>query len=161
MVDLIAVGEVIGYVVSWGAASTNADDQVVKIFPEKHGAILMVFVPLVYPPLESFALRYLGEALELEFYPVHEEGVIGVETYVGELVHILEEVGYVLADAVRPNWRLLAFVERTLRVLGTGFDGLGCDGLDDGMDADVPDLEALATGVKQVCFPHVCWEDLS
>ena len=97
-------------------------------------AILMVFVPLVYPPLESFALRYLGEALELEFYPVHEEGVIGVETYVGELVHILEEVGDVLVDAVRPNWRLLAFVERTLHVLGTGFDGLGCDGLDDGVE---------------------------
>ena len=61
-------------------------------------------------------------------------------------------------DSVRPNWRLLAFVERILHVLGTGFDRLGCDGLDDGADADVPDLEALATAVEQVCFPQFFWE---
>ena len=42
-----------------------------------------------------------------------------------------------------------------MRVLGTGFGRLGCDGLDDGVGADVSDLEALATVVKQVCFPHI------
>ena len=119
----------------------------------------MVFVQLIDHLFESFALRCLGEALELVFYPVHEEGLICVETNFCELVLILEEVGDVLVDSVRPNWRLLAFVERILHVLVTGFDRLGCDGLDDGVDADDYDLEALTTGSKQVYFPQVLWED--
>ena len=84
-----------------------------------------------------------------------------MKTDFGNLVLIIEEFGDVWADAVRPNWLLLEFVERILRVLGTGFDGLGCDGLDDGVDSVVPDLEALANAVKQVCFLQVCWEDAS
>ena len=48
-----------------------------------------------------------------------------------------------------------------MHILVTGFDGLDCDGLDDGVDADIPDLEAFATGVEQVCFPHGSWKDAS
>ena len=72
MVDFLAIGDVIRFVVAWGAVSTivnagDTDGQVVKVFLEEHGAILMVFVPLVYHLFEKFALRCLVEALKLVF----------------------------------------------------------------------------------------------
>ena len=166
MDEFLAIGDVTVFVLAWGAASTivdggDADYKIVKLFLEENGAILIVFVPLVDHLFESFSLRCLGEALELVFYPVHEEEVIGAETDFGDLMIIIQEVGDVWADAVRPNWLLMVFVDRILSVLGIGFDGLGCDGLDDGVDSDVPDLEALANAVEQVCFPQVLWEDAS
>ena len=59
MGDLLAVSDVIGFVVAWGAASSivesgDADDQVVKVFLEENGAILMFFVPLVDHLFEIF-----------------------------------------------------------------------------------------------------------
>ena len=88
----------IGFVVAWGAAliivdGGDADGQAFKVFLDENSAIITVFVPLVDHLFESVAVRCLGEALELVFYPVNEEGVIGVETGFGELVLILEEVG--------------------------------------------------------------------
>ena len=59
MGDLLAVSDVIGFVVAWGAASSivesgDVDDQVVKVFLEENGAILMFFVPLVDHLFEIF-----------------------------------------------------------------------------------------------------------
>ena len=44
MVDFLAIGDVIGFVVAWGAVSTivnagDTDGQVVKVFLEEHGAL--------------------------------------------------------------------------------------------------------------------------
>ena len=96
-VDLLDVSDIVGFFVAWGTASIivdggDADDQVVKLFLEEDIAVLMVLVPLVGPLFEIFALGSLGEVIELIFYIVHEEGVIGVEYDPGELVLIFEKV---------------------------------------------------------------------
>ena len=63
------------------------------MFLEETGAVLVVFVPLVDHIFEGFSLSCLSEALEMIFYPMYEERIIGAETDFGELVLILEEVG--------------------------------------------------------------------
>ena len=57
--DFLAVGDFIGFVVAWGAASSivdggDSDDQVVKVFLEENCDIIMVFVPLVDHLFEIF-----------------------------------------------------------------------------------------------------------
>ena len=94
MDEFLAIGDVTVFVLAWGAASTivdggDADYKIVKLFLEENGAILMVFIPLVDHLFESFCLICLGEALELVFYPVHEEGVIGADTNFGDIVLII------------------------------------------------------------------------
>ena len=45
--------------------------------------------------------------------------------------------------------------QRILGVLGTGFDRLGCDGMDDFANTDVFDRESFAVLVEEVWFPYV------
>ena len=63
-----------------------------------------------------------------------------------------------MADAFRPHWCLLTFVQSILGVLGTGFDILSCDELDDAVKTDVFDRESFDVLVEGGWFLHIhCW----
>ena len=79
---------------------------------------------------------------------VDEDGVVGCESHLGEFIIVFGDGCAVQLDTYNPLWFALMLEKACVCILGTGFDLLGFNRMDDFMDDHVLKVCVFFRGFK-------------
>ena len=130
-------------------------DELVKVDLGKLVSVSLCFFPIVNEFGETGALGCLGKYLEV----VEQDGVVGREPHLGELILVIGYCSTVHADSFAPLWCALTLEEACVFVLVPRMYRFSVDGLDGVMDFQVLESFVVPCGFNQVGSPEVAWEE--